>query len=100
MKKDISEHEKQGINKAVFVCLLPIRFYRYAISPLFPARCRYYPSCSAYAEEALKVHGVLNGSRLAALRLLRCHPWGKSGYDPVPEIKHNPTATCCEHRNT
>lgn len=100
MKKDTLEHKKQRTHWAVFICLLPIRFYRYAISPLFPARCRYYPTCSAYAEEALKTHGVLTGSRLAVLRLLRCHPWGSSGYDPVPEIKNKPTATCCQHRNT
>lgn len=63
---------------------LPIRFYRQFISPLTPPSCRFTPTCSAYALEALKKHGPLRGSWLALRRLLRCHPWGGSGYDPVP----------------
>lgn len=66
--------------------LLPIRCYRYVISPLLPPRCRFIPSCSAYAEEAVIKHGVIKGGYLAAKRIGRCHPWGGSGYDPVPEI--------------
>lgn len=61
-----------------------IEFYRHAISPHFPPACRYTPTCSAYAVEALKKHGTLKGSWLAIKRIARCHPWGGSGYDPVP----------------
>ena len=67
---------------------LPIRFYRRAISPMLPPACRYTPTCSEYALEALKVHGPVKGLYLAIRRLLRCHPitWlgGSSGFDPVP----------------
>lgn len=65
--------------------LLPIRFYRYAISPLMAPHCRFHPSCSCYAEEALRRHGALAGLWLAGRRLLRCHPWAAGGLDPVPE---------------
>jgi uncharacterized protein len=61
-----------------------IRLYRYLISPLLGPNCRFYPSCSCYAEEALTQHGVLRGLYLTVRRLLRCHPWHPGGYDPVP----------------
>ncbi len=61
-----------------------VRVYRRWISPALPPACRFVPSCSAYAEEALRKHGAARGSWLAARRLLRCHPFGGSGYDPVP----------------
>ncbi len=61
-----------------------VRCYRRWVSPALPPSCRFVPSCSAYAEEALKKHGAARGSWLAARRLLRCHPFGGSGYDPVP----------------
>ncbi len=68
--------------------IAPIRFYRYFISPLFPPACRFVPTCSQYAIEAIQVHGPLKGLFLAVRRLLRCHPikWlgGSQGYDPVP----------------
>jgi uncharacterized protein len=64
--------------------VLPIIAYRRWISPVMPARCRFYPSCSAYALEAVETHGVLHGSYLAARRLLRCHPFHPGGFDPVP----------------
>ena len=64
--------------------ILVVRFYRVAISPWLGTRCRYQPTCSSYAIEALQVHGALKGSWLAARRIGRCHPWGGSGYDPVP----------------
>ncbi len=64
--------------------ILPIRFYRYAISPMMVSHCRFYPSCSAYAIEAIEHHGSLRGSWLATKRLARCHPWHPGGYDPVP----------------
>ncbi len=67
--------------------LILIVFYKKCISPLLPPCCRYVPTCSAYAAEAIMTHGAFYGSWLAAKRLLRCHPWGGSGYDPVPPKK-------------
>ena len=64
--------------------LLMIRGYQRGISPFLPPACRYTPTCSEYAAEAIRRHGSSRGSWLAARRLLRCHPWGGSGYDPVP----------------
>ncbi|GHD81225.1 membrane protein insertion efficiency factor YidD [Vogesella fluminis] len=64
--------------------VLLIRFYQLAISPWLPPRCRYQPTCSAYAIEALQKHGVIKGSWLAIRRISRCHPFGGSGHDPVP----------------
>lgn len=64
--------------------IIPIRFYQLCISPMFPASCRFTPTCSQYAIEAIRKHGPLKGLWLAIRRLLRCHPWGGSGYDPVP----------------
>jgi putative membrane protein insertion efficiency factor len=61
-----------------------VRGYRYFISPLLPPACRFHPSCSAYAEEALLQHGALRGGWLAAHRVCRCGPWHRGGYDPVP----------------
>ncbi|MBD5201606.1 MAG: membrane protein insertion efficiency factor YidD [Bacteroidales bacterium] len=66
------------------ILILPIKFYQGAISPHLPASCRYTPTCSSYAVEALRKYGPLKGGLLAAKRILRCHPWGGSGYDPVP----------------
>ncbi|MDO4949378.1 MAG: membrane protein insertion efficiency factor YidD [Bacteroidales bacterium] len=64
--------------------LLPIYCYQRCISPFTPPSCRFVPTCSQYAVEALKKHGPLKGLYLAVRRILRCHPWGGSGYDPVP----------------
>jgi hypothetical protein len=63
---------------------VPILVYRYALSPLLGPRCRFHPSCSAYALEAIDEHGALRGASLALRRLGRCHPWHPGGYDPVP----------------
>ncbi|MFW5952403.1 MAG: membrane protein insertion efficiency factor YidD [Gemmatimonadota bacterium] len=65
--------------------LMVIRAYRRFVSPVTPPSCRYLPTCSAYAEEAVRRHGAGRGGWLALRRLLRCHPWGGSGYDPVPD---------------
>lgn len=65
---------------------LPIHFYRNVISPLLPASCRHVPTCSEYSLQALKQHGIIKGTALAANRISRCHPWGTSGYDPVPKF--------------
>ena len=67
-----------------FIFLLPVYFYRYSISPLLGPRCRYTPTCSLYAIEAVKKHGIIKGGWLAIKRISSCHPWGGSGYDPVP----------------
>lgn len=64
--------------------LAGLRFYQLAVSPSLGQQCRYYPSCSAYAAEAVAVHGLLRGAMLAAWRLLRCNPWARGGVDPVP----------------
>ncbi|MBK1681512.1 membrane protein insertion efficiency factor YidD [Rhodocyclus tenuis] len=61
-----------------------IRFYQFAISPLLGQRCRFFPSCSEYAVEAIQRHGVLRGGWLGMRRLSHCHPWHPGGYDPVP----------------
>ncbi len=63
--------------------------YRLAISPWLGNNCRYEPSCSEYAMDALRIHGAFRGSWLAAKRIGRCHPWGGSGYDPVPEKRED-----------
>ena len=68
-----------------YIVLLPIYFYRYAISPLKPPSCRYTPTCSEYAVQAVKKHGPLKGLWLATRRILSCHPWNGSEYDPVPD---------------
>ena len=68
-----------------YVLSLLIRFYRKCISPLFPPCCRYYPTCSAYALTAVERFGACKGSVLAALRILRCHPWAPGGVDEVPQ---------------
>lgn len=70
-----------------FVFALPVRLYRAVFSPLIGMNCRYQPTCSAYALEALETHGAVKGGWLAARRILRCHPFGGSGYDPVPDDK-------------
>ena len=61
----------------------PIKVYQYGISPLLKPSCRYYPSCSHYAESAIKHHGIVRGVWMALKRILRCHPWAGGGYDPV-----------------
>lgn len=63
--------------------LLPVRAYRSLLSPAMPSRCKYHPSCSAYAVEAVRTHGVIRGGVLAGWRLMRCNPWSHGGFDPV-----------------
>lgn len=67
-----------------YILLTPIYFYRAFISPMIGPSCRFTPTCSKYAIEALKKHGPLKGLYLTIRRILKCHPWGGSGYDPVP----------------
>lgn len=68
----------------VWLLCLPILFYQKFISPFTPPSCRFTPTCSEYARQALKKHGPVKGLALAVWRILRCNPWGGSGYDPVP----------------
>lgn len=69
---------------AARIATLSILFYQRCISPYTPPSCRFTPTCSEYARQALLTHGILKGTVLAAWRILRCNPWGGSGYDPVP----------------
>jgi putative membrane protein insertion efficiency factor len=66
------------------IAIALVKFYQYSIRPLLPNACRYQPSCSAYSIEAINKYGALKGSYLGIKRILRCHPWGGHGYDPVP----------------
>ncbi len=77
--------------------LLLLRAYKLGISPLLGQNCRFYPSCSDYAREAIVSHGAVKGSLLAGRRLCKCHPWHAGGFDPVPDIssavaRHDPAA--------
>lgn len=72
------------------LAVMPIGLYRLLISPLLGPNCRYMPTCSAYATEAVLAHGVLRGGWMAIKRILRCHPWTAGGYDPVPSPVHSP----------
>ena len=65
--------------------IILIKIYQHLISPLTPATCRFEPTCSHYSIESLKEHGVFKGSKLMIIRIFSCHPWGRSGYDPVPK---------------
>lgn len=75
-------------NILAFPLILLVRFYQVAISPFTPSTCRYNPTCSDYAIEALKKRGLIIGGWLSLKRIISCHPWGGSGYDPVPEKKN------------
>jgi putative membrane protein insertion efficiency factor len=66
------------------ILLAPVYFYKYYISPLTPTSCRFVPTCSEYTLQALQKHGPFKGVWLSVKRILKCHPWGSSGYDPVP----------------
>lgn len=67
------------------IFILPVIFYQKAISPMLPSSCRFVPTCSQYTIEAILKHGIFKGGFMALKRLLRCHPWGGDGYDPVPD---------------
>jgi len=71
----------------VWILILPVKLYQLTISPILPNSCRHVPTCSHYTIEALKIHGIFKGGWLSLKRILRCHPWGTWGYDPVPPKK-------------
>jgi hypothetical protein len=79
------------------VLLVPINIYRQWISPVLPPSCRFEPSCSAYAVEALTTHGALRGTWLTVRRLLRCGPWHPGGFDPVPPRREKPRHSDLRH---
>lgn len=84
------------MGKVAGICLIGlVEAYRWLISPILPQSCRYWPTCSAYAGEAIGTHGPWRGLWLAARRILRCHPWGGSGYDPVPAPLPGPFSKAC-----
>ena len=85
--------------KRVFLkfAMLLLRGYQIAISPLIPPSCRFFPSCSNYALEALREHGAAKGGWLAVRRVCRCHPWNAGGFDPVPPKHSSSTACGCNH---
>jgi putative membrane protein insertion efficiency factor len=85
-KGENQAHAGRSVLSRLFngLLLLLIRIYQYALSPLLPNSCRFVPTCSQYGIEALKKHGPLKGFWLTVKRIGRCHPWGGSGYDPVP----------------
>jgi len=72
-----------------YLFLLIIRFYQYFISPWLGRNCRFYPTCSSYAKEAITIHGALKGIYLSLKRILKCNPFFAGGFDPVPIIKKN-----------
>ena len=71
-------------NTTILIITIIIDFYKKIISPFLPNACRFKPTCSEYMKEAILIHGILKGFYLGIRRILRCHPWGKSGFDPVP----------------
>ncbi len=74
-------------NCARLLVIAPVRLYQLLISPMFPPSCRFTPTCSTYAIEAVSTHGIFKGLALATWRLLRCNPWSEGGYDPVPPVR-------------
>lgn len=94
-KQTVDPEKRKSISANLL--LLFISFYRYAISPFLPSRCRYFPTCSSYADESVRRYGAMTGGWLAIKRLSRCHPWGSHGLDPVPDLSPN-SSHCCQRK--
>jgi putative membrane protein insertion efficiency factor len=90
------------MNPIAWLLMGLVRGYQLLLAPILPPACRYEPSCSRYALEALETHGAVRGTRLALGRMLRCHPWGGSGYDPVPPAVPSPASLgrACRHSHS
>jgi putative membrane protein insertion efficiency factor len=86
MRADVHGFQSPGLNAAQRLALMIVRAYQLLFSPLFAGSCRFTPSCSRYAAEAIERFGVVRGSYLAIRRLARCHPFGAHGADPVPDF--------------
>ncbi len=80
--------------------VLLVRLYQLCISPLLGPKCRFYPSCSSYAIDAIDKHGAGKGSLLAVARLCKCHPWHPGGFDPVPEKSNSTSSTACSCKHS
>ena len=85
------------MNAVIWGARALIRLYQWCLSPFMAPCCRYLPTCSDYAQEALAEHGAVAGGWLALKRICRCHPWGGSGFDPVPAARHR---DCANHSHT
>jgi uncharacterized protein len=98
-QKPMQQEPRVRPSGAARLIMLLLAGYRRFVSPLLAPRCRFYPSCSAYALEAVQVHGALRGSWLAARRLSRCHPFHAGGLDPVPVPGRTPKGQKCPNRS-
>jgi hypothetical protein len=85
----MSEVNESAPSPAARFLMVGVRFYQRALSPVLGGNCRYYPSCSEYGYDAIRLHGAARGSWMAVKRIGRCHPFHEGGYDPVPEPGHN-----------
>ncbi len=88
------------MNPLAFIARGLIKGYQWFLSPILPGSCRFYPTCSSYALQAIETHGALKGGWLGLKRIGRCHPWNDGGYDPVPGCEHqhhhhSPDGSCC-----
>lgn len=95
----MSRDDLRRTNPFTKVLMWLVVFYREGISPLTPPSCRFEPTCSEYALEALRVHGAIRGTGLTVWRILRCAPWSRGGWDPVPPARHRHDETECEHHS-
>jgi len=83
-KKQIKESKSHFSKAIAYIPIVLVRLYQILISPFFPSSCRFTPTCSSYAIDALRKHGIIKGMWLSIKRIAKCHPWGGHGYDPVP----------------
>lgn len=93
-----TEESPRKIGVSAEALIRAMRLYQKYISPIIQPRCRFYPTCSHYAIEALAQHGMMRGGWLALTRIGRCHPWGSHGYDPVPKITTSEQCQSCKRK--